>query len=185
MTATTLTPVTVLTKEQQYTKNGKLQWKVQVILPDGSRPTASVWEEPLAAQLVPGAAALVDLQTSGRQNQFLDIRGVAPVPAGAMLPGIAPVAPIGAPGAPVAAPQASDPTTARIYRCTALQAAVGMWGPVAGRFSPESLRDEEGGLETLITMNRAVLQSADLFYAWLQGQAPQPGPGEKQEGEPF
>ena len=179
MTATTLTPVTVLTKEQQYTKNGKLQWKVQVVLPDGSRPTASVWEEPLAARLVPGASALVDLQTSGRQNQFLDIRGVAPVPAGAMLPGIAPVAPIGAPGAPVAAPQASDPTTARIYRCTALQAAVALCGDL--------VKPDAGGSAALLAdkVVAYTLETADAFYAWLQGQAPQPGPAEKQEGEPF
>ena len=179
-----MTLVTVERTEQKQSARGGFT-RAALKGADGRTVWASCFKQDLAPLLIQGAQLDVELGTSGDKGQFTDILAAAPAPAGAMLPGIAPLAAVGAPGAPVAAPQASDPTTARIYRCTALQAAVGMWGPVAGRFSPESLRDEEGGLETLITMNRAVLQSADLFYAWLQGQAPQPGPGEKQEGEPF
>ena len=152
-----MTLVTVAQIEHKESARGGFT-RACVVMPDGARVWASAFKTDVAARLEVGRQLEVEFATSGDRGQFTDI--VSAADPSLPLPGMP--APRVTNEGTIAMP-ANDATAERIYRCTALNAAV------AYRSGTEA------GLEE-------VLRFAEGFYAWLQGQ---PGPGERRDGEPF
>lgn len=146
-----MTLVTVAQAEQKNSDRGGFL-RACVVKPDGSRVWASVFRKELQPLMTVGRQLDVELATSGDRGQFTDIVAAAPV-------GQDPQDPASVAKAPVPAP---DATADRIYRCTALNAAVALAG---GSWDMGTVQEEDVRQE-LIT---AVLVTAEAFNEWLRG----------------
>lgn len=165
-----MTLVTVDTVEQKPSARGTFT-RACVVTPDGSRVWASVFKKELQPLMVAGQRLEVEFASSGDRGQFTDI--VAAAPAG-QDPQVPRVTHEGTVAAPAPAP---DATADRIYRCTALNAAVVL--------ATQLIQANPNGSAALLPSSVCdkSIEFAERYYAWLWGDPV--AAVEEPEEEPF